>query len=117
MGVVPVTSGAVETVTSVAPGLVVTAVSDLTDFLPMESDRANEKIMEDGTATGSDGMVTTFSDLLRVETDDLALMEELAQPLIDMVHTPEKQQSESEKSDHPDDTRAEQQVLRSVISE
>jgi len=131
MDIVLATSGAVSTVTSVAPGLVVTAASDLADFLPMGDDRPNEKVMEDGevtdspaTTTESDGMAATFLDLLRVETDDLALMEDLTRPLLDVVtpvrspiRVPEKQQSELERSDHTVGAQAEQPVLKSIVNQ
>jgi len=69
-------------------------------------------------------MADTFLSLLRVETDDLALMEDLTRPLLEVVspvrspvRVPEKQQSELNRSDHAVGAQAEQPVLKSIINQ
>jgi len=80
---------------------------DLTDFMPVivngvvqkpdvEPDDdvvMQENVDEISPATSTDAEITNFTSLLRVETDDPMILEELSKPLITPIVTPVRSQS------------------------
>ena len=99
------------------------SVPDLSKFLPMGCENSGEQSLEEGemansptAGTSSDGMAMSFTDLLKVHTDDTVLLEEMSRPLAEIVspiRTPNNVSSDDNPPSHVPSLHLERQVFDS----